>query len=197
MGLRTLNRRQFSADGRTRAVASHGKTQRNLSRHFFSARQVLCISTTLFVLFVASPLPVSAATRVDHPFSNIGQRERRTCLDTKSLESGRISTRYPSCWTLSNYSAGSTMTTVLDFLSNQPMHNPCSTMRSGTETTSSCGFPVKTLEHGGVLVMLILGGMPGWKISSQTGHHLMVDHRAARESVTRNSAGSLHATNEV
>jgi hypothetical protein len=89
------------------------------------------------------------------------------------------------------------MTTVLAFLSNQPMHNPCSTTHSGTEITSSCGFPVKTLQHGGVLVMLILGGMPGWKIASQTGHHLVVDHHAARESVTHNPSGSLHATNEI
>ncbi|HEY1762744.1 MAG TPA: hypothetical protein VGG17_09145 [Acidimicrobiales bacterium] len=45
--------------------------------------------------------------------------------------------------------------------------------------------------------MLILGGMPGWKIASQAGHRLEVDHHAARESVTRNSAGSLHATDEI
>ncbi|MHB8378823.1 MAG: hypothetical protein ACYDB2_02755 [Acidimicrobiales bacterium] len=77
------------------------------------------------------------------------------------------------------------------------MHTPCSTTHSGTEITSRCGFPIKTLEPGGVLVMLILEGMPGWKFARELGHHLGVDHHAAREFVTRNPSGPLHATDEI
>lgn len=36
----------------------------------------------------------------------------------------------------------------LVYLSNQPVHDPCSTQGN----TTSCGFPVQTLEPGGVLV---------------------------------------------
>jgi hypothetical protein len=89
------------------------------------------------------------------------------------------------------------MTTVLAFLSNQPMHQPCNTTHSGISTTVRCGFPIKTLAHGGVLVMFIEGGMPGWTIANETGRRFVVDHHAARESVTRKSYRSLDATDEI
>ena len=120
----------------------------------------------------------------------------RSCLGTKVLGTGGTSFRYPSCWTLSNYTEESTMTTAVAFLSNQPMHQPCKTTRSGISTTVSCGFPVKTLERGGVLVTFIAGGMPGWTIADDTGRHLVVDHHAARETVIRTPNRSLDATTE-
>jgi hypothetical protein len=120
----------------------------------------------------------------------------RRCLETKILRTGGTSLRYPSCWTLSNYHEETTMTTVIDFLSNQPMHHPCITTRSGISTTISCGFPVKTLRHGGVLVTFIEGGMPGWTIANETGKRLVVDHHAARETVITKANRSLHATVE-
>jgi len=47
-----------------------------------------------------------------------------------------------------------------------------------------CGLPVKTLKHGGVLVTLIAGGMPGRTIARDTtGRRIVVDHHAARETV--------------
>lgn len=120
----------------------------------------------------------------------------RSCLETKVLRTGGTSFRYPSCWALSNYTEESTMTTVVAFLSNQPMHQPCKTTRSGISTTVSCGFPVKTLERGGVLVTFVAGGMPGWTIADDTGRHLVVDHHAARETVIRKPNRSLDATAE-
>ena len=118
----------------------------------------------------------------------------RSCRGTKVLTTGGTSFRYPSCWTLSNYTEESTMATVIAFLSNQPMHQPCKTTRSGISTTVSCGFPVKSLERGGVLVTFIAGGMPGWTIADDTGRQLVVDHHAARETVIRKPNRSLDAT---
>lgn len=86
------------------------------------------------------------------------------------------------------------MTTFVAFLSNQPMHQPCTTTRSSISTTVSCGFPVKSLERNGVLVTFIAGGMPGWTIADDTGRHLVVDHHAAREIVIRKPNRSLDAT---
>lgn len=89
------------------------------------------------------------------------------------------------------------MTTVLAFLSNQPTHPPCNTTRSATTTTTRCGFPIKTLENGGVLVMFVEGGMPGWTIANQTGQRVVVDHHVARETVSSKPNDSLHATEEI
>jgi hypothetical protein len=87
-------------------------------------------------------------------------------------------------------------TNVFAFLSNQPMHQPCITTRSGTSTTVRCGYPVKTLKRGGVLVLFLAGGMPGWTITNEKGQHLVVDHHAARETVIPKPYRSLGATDE-
>jgi hypothetical protein len=83
------------------------------------------------------------------------------------------------------------MTTDLAYWSNQPMHDPCFTKRTTSGIVSSCGYPIITLRRGGVLVMLIEGGMPGWKIGTEPGKHLLVDHHEARQSIVSNSSGPL------
>jgi hypothetical protein len=88
------------------------------------------------------------------------------------------------------------MTSAVAFLSNQPMHQPCKTTHSGGSTTISCGFPVKTLKPGGVLVTFVAGGMPGWTIADDTGLHLVVDHHEARETVITRPNRSIKATTE-
>jgi hypothetical protein len=88
-------------------------------------------------------------------------------------------------------------TNVLAFLSNQPMHQPCETTRSGASTTVRCGYPVKTLKRGGVLVMFMAGGMPGWTIGNDKGQRLVVDHHAARETVIQKPYRSIHASVEM
>jgi hypothetical protein len=117
--------------------------------------------------------------------------ENASCLGTRVLATGGTSFRYPSCWTLSNYTEETTMTTAVAFLSNQPMHQPCKTTHSGGSTTISCGFPVETLKRGGVLITFVAGGMPGWTIADDTGRHLVVDHHAARETWIRKPNLSL------
>lgn len=121
----------------------------------------------------------------------------RSCLETKILTAGSTSLRYPSCWTRRSYVEESMMSNVIAFLSNQPTHRPCTTTHSGTDTTVRCGYPVTALKNGGVLVMFINGGMPGWSIAKATGERLVVDHRVTRETVTHHPPGSIHATEEV
>lgn len=150
----------------------------------------------LLVVVLAALVPLTDhyafAPKASNPPPNAANVRR--CLRTKVLTTAGTSFRYPSCWTLSNYTEESTMTTVVAFLSNQPMRQPCTTTRSGISTTVSCGFPVKSLERGGVLVTFIAGGMPGWTIAGDTGRHLVVDHHAAREIVIRKPNRSLDAT---
>jgi hypothetical protein len=120
-----------------------------------------------------------------------------SCTGTKVAEVDQSRLHYPSCWTLGNYADSSMMTTVVAFISNQTMHPPCVTKKSGIGTTTSCGFPIKSLNHAGALIMVVEGGMPGWTISKETGRYFVVDHHPARESVSKKHLRSLNATEEI
>lgn len=120
-----------------------------------------------------------------------------SCAGTKVAEIDQSRLHYPSCWTLGNYADSSTMTTDVAFISNQSMHPPCVTKQSGIGTTTSCGFPIKSLDHAGALIMVVEGGMPGWTISNETGRYLVVDHHQARESEIKKHVRTLHATDEI
>jgi hypothetical protein len=152
----------------------------------------------LFTSFVAIEPSALGAIRHDNFVATTTHRTAnvQSCLETKLFETGGISLRFPSCWTMRNYMEGSTMTNVIAFLSNQPMHQPCTTTHSGAKTTVRCGFPVRTLKRGGVLVIFLAGGSPGWTIGNMTGQRLVVDHHAARETVIEGRYRSLHATDE-
>jgi hypothetical protein len=60
------------------------------------------------------------------------------------------------------------------YLSTQPVHNPCSTKGN----TTSCGFPVRHLERGGVLVTWNASYPPA--IGFGPGSHITVDGHPAR-----------------
>ncbi len=167
------------------------------TRMVFTAR-ALPAFTLFLVLGIATQSPALSASSLNGPVASVGHRasNARSCFGTTALKTDRASLHYPSCWHLSKYPDESTMTSVLAFLSNQPTRPPCDTTRSATTTTTRCGFPIKTLENGGVLVIFVEGGMPGWTIANQTGQRVVVDHHVARETVGSKPYGSLHATEE-
>jgi len=179
-------------------VKSAGMTTRIARCELVGSKRPLAALMIVLILGVVTQSPALGATRDNLPIAITGHRAAyvRSCLETKVLKTGGTNFRFPSCWTQSNYTEETTMTTVVAFLSNQPTHQPCTTTRSGKSTTVRCGFPIKTLQRGGVLVMFIAGGMPGWTIANETGQHLFVDHHAARETEIRKPYRSLHATEE-
>ena len=168
------------------------------TRTVFTARALRTVALFL-VLGTVTQSPALGAARRNSPVASVGHRATNVggCLGTRVLTTDRASLRYPSCWHLSKYPDDSTMTRVLAFLSNQPTHPPCDTTRSATTTTTRCGFPIKALENGGVLVMFVEGGMPGWTIANQTGQRVVVDHHVARETVSPKPNDSLHATEVI
>lgn len=171
----------------------------NARREVSSVTRVLLVLMIVLVFDVANQSPTSGATQLNRRVTKVGHLTAKvaSCTETKVLRTDRTSLRYPSCWKLSNYHEETTMTTVIDYMSNQPLHKPCNSKRSGTGTTTSCGFPLKSLVHGGVLVILIEGGSPGWTISLEKGQHLVVDDHAARQFVISRSNRSLHASDEI
>jgi hypothetical protein len=181
-----------SLDGKMRLVFRQAGHQR---RGVFSrAVRALCSIVVLLVISPAGSLRVFGATGVHRPdpridYLSIGSR---SCAATKVVSSGRLNFRYPTCWSWSNYPFDKFESYILlGVLSNQTVHNPCSTTHSAKGSTTHCGYPLATLRRGGVLVMFNVGSASG------SGRHFEVDHHAARESVTRNPSGSLRATDEI
>jgi hypothetical protein len=170
-----------------------------LTRHSsVGSAKTLVSLVVVLVLGLVTDTPALGATGKTGSAGKIGQRSARvpSCLEIKVLRTAGTSLRFPSCWTRRNYTEESSFATAIAFFSNQPMHQPCTTTQSATGTTVRCGFPVKTLRSGGVLVELYESGMPGWTIADETGRHLVVDHHAARETVITRPNRSLHATDE-
>lgn len=150
------------------------------------AARALCSISMFLVVILAGSLPVFGATRGSRPDPRIDYlaTDGSSCAITKILQVGRLSLRHPVCWALSSYPSDTFVSYILlGVLSNQLVHNPCSTTHSATGSTTRCGYPLRTLKRGGVLIMLNIGSASG------SGRHFDVDHRAARESVTRNPPG--------
>jgi hypothetical protein len=67
-----------------------------------------------------------------------------------------LSFTHPAAWKASSPRTQALHFNPLVYLSTQPVHAPCTT--TGNET--ACGFPVKQLEPGGVLVSWLYNGGP-------------------------------------
>jgi hypothetical protein len=95
---------------------------------------------------------------------------------------GRLGFRRPAAWKPYPFRwAGELHVQPLLYLSTQPVGDPCRT--SGKATV--CGWPLRRLQSGGVLVVWEARGWPGWSLSQQTGTRILVGGRAAKRLVSR------------
>jgi hypothetical protein len=86
-----------------------------------------------------------------------------------------LSFSHPAAWKAYQFRwAGELHFRPMVYLSTQPLEDPCSTKG----TTTSCGFPVKQLEPGGVLVTWNASGPPAMALGP--GSRIRVDGREAR-----------------
>jgi hypothetical protein len=86
-----------------------------------------------------------------------------------------LSFSHPAAWKAYPFRwAGELHFRPMVYLSTQPVQDPCSTKGS----TTSCGFPVKQLEPGGVLVTWNASNPPA--IALGPGSRIQVDGRQAR-----------------
>jgi hypothetical protein len=93
-----------------------------------------------------------------------------------------LSFTHPAEWKAYSPHAHELHFNPLVYLSTQPVHDPCTT--SGN--TTSCGFPVKQLEPGGVLVGWLYGGPPAFSLGA--GKRIRVGGRPA---VRTDTAGGI------
>lgn len=86
-----------------------------------------------------------------------------------------LSFSHPAAWTAYPFRwAGELHFRPMVYLSTQPVEDPCSTKGN----TTSCGFPVKQLEPGGVLVTWNASTPPAMALGP--GSRIRVDGREAR-----------------
>jgi hypothetical protein len=114
-------------------------------------KMFLAITCTAIVM-------ASAATTTGVSAANLA--ERSSGLATFGAAPG-FRTRYPATWSHLEQSLQPTIGHYLVYLSNQKMHDPCTTTDDGAgRITESCGLPIGTLKPGGVFVSWASGGVP-------------------------------------
>ena len=173
-------------------------TRRTARSEVIGATRTLAGLLLVLVLGAMTETPAFSATDFHGPVATVGHRTAHgpSCGAVKGFKTGGTSLRFPSCWALSTYKDETTMSSVLAFFSNQPTQQPCVTTSSGATITVRCGFPLKSLNPGGVLVMFIAGGRPGWTIGKEPGRRFVIDRHAARETIAHGSHLPLQATGE-
>jgi hypothetical protein len=91
-----------------------------------------------------------------------------------------LSFRHPESWTAYPFRwAGELHFRPLVYLSTEPVHDPCSTHGN----TTSCGFPVRRLRPGGVLVIWQVNGVPAMGLGP--GARIQVGGHTASRVVTQ------------
>jgi hypothetical protein len=97
--------------------------------------------------------------------------------------SSSLSFTHPSAWTAYPFRwAGELHFQPLVYLSTQPVRNPCTTRGNVT----SCGFPLRRLRPGGVLVVWQVNGIPATGLGP--GTRIRVAGRPATFTETRGGA---------
>lgn len=86
----------------------------------------------------------------------------RSPAPLRTFDSGGVSFSFPGSWTPYRYEWLSTVRSVIVYLSNEALHDPCEP--SGSSTT--CGQPIDRLGAGGVLVSWTENGNPAWNFKT-------------------------------
>jgi hypothetical protein len=108
------------------------------------------------------------------------QAAGKTATEPVTYSNSLLSFSHPAAWKAYPFRwSGELHFRPMVYLSTQPVQDPCST--SGN--TTSCGFPVKQLEPGGVLVTWNASSPPAVELG--TGRRIQVDGREARRVDTK------------
>ena len=109
--------------------------------------------------------------------------------------------QHPRSWSARHFDENSTFSAAIADLSNQAMHPPCTTRRvkNGIETT--CGWPVRHLQPGGLLMRWQQVGVlvpSNWRFTDLPGQAVRVDDRPAKQEISRpGDCASIGATETI
>jgi hypothetical protein len=91
---------------------------------------------------------------------------------------GALSFEYPAAWHARTYPMPSApFSGWLVWLSPQPMHPPCVTRRSASNTTTTCAEPVSQLRPNSILAEWTSNANPAWRFAHQPGQPITVGGR--------------------
>jgi len=106
---------------------------------------------------------------------------------------GQVSFRHPAAWTAYPFRwAGELHFRPSVYLSTQPVHDPCRTRGK----TTACGFPVRRLRPGGVLVVWQVLGIPATTLGAGTRVRIG-GHPASRVSTRGGSCRAIGADRTI
>jgi hypothetical protein len=107
---------------------------------------------------------------------------------TRAYSSAGVAFHYPAAWQVSPkaWRWTSTFSSLVTYLSTQPMRDPCTT----TSTETTCAPPLGALVPGAILVTWTRESTPGWTLAKQAGHRTTLAGRPAKIEVSR--PGSCH-----
>ena len=93
---------------------------------------------------------------------------------------------HPASWTPRRYEVVSSFSSAIVYLSNQPLHDPCTRTRlPGGGLSISFGHPISRLAPGGVLIEWTREGFPNWKLSDAPGVPQQIAGRPSRLAIRR------------
>lgn len=72
-----------------------------------------------------------------------------------------LSFRYPGTWQARSWNDVSSFSALITYLSPSQLHSPCTRSSTATSISMSCGYPVRQLPAGGLLVTWTANGFPG------------------------------------
>jgi hypothetical protein len=105
--------------------------------------------------------------------------------------------RYPAAWRPYHYSNDySSFKSVIVYLSNRRVRDPCVTHKTPQAVTTTCGQPVHQLRPRSILVSWSADGFPGWSFAKASGTPIRIDgHRAKVQ--RKHSTCRIHADVEI
>lgn len=128
--------------------------------HFRSAVLTAAVSLALATCSACSGQSHGRSAAAANTVSTVQAPVTVVPIPMQRFADGGLSFEHPRPWTEARYTRISSFTTLLTYLSNAQLHDPCTTTRSPTETTTTCGDPIKALPPGGVLATWTAVGRP-------------------------------------
>jgi hypothetical protein len=122
--------------------------------------------------------------------------KHRTTPDRTFRKDG-VRLRYPAAWRTYSYSNdNSSFTSVIVYLSNVRLHDPCVTHKTSQDVTTTCQQPVGHLRPRSIVVSWSANGFPGWSFAQARGTPIRVDgHRA--KMLRKRATCRIHADAEI
>jgi hypothetical protein len=101
---------------------------------------------------------------------------------------GPLSFSYPSNWRPQPYMNISNFTDVITYLSTDRLNDPCTRTTAPGGVTTTCGWPLRQLSPGGVLVIWSQGNAIDWQIDREPGQARTIAGRPAKLAVNKPGA---------